>query len=124
MALGKILQLEKQLDAKQKLELEIEELKGNLLVMKHMGGEDDIGVQQKMDEMLKELEEKIRDLEALNQTPITQEQQRNDKHQDARKVLNSDRCYYYYFVQNHIYLGGHNGSLLNFRVGKKYLIPI
>ncbi|KAF8407239.1 hypothetical protein HHK36_006366 [Tetracentron sinense] len=88
-ALNKILALEKQLDAKQKLELEIAELKGNLKVMKYMAGGDDMVV-QKMEEMNKELEEKIGemgDLESLNQTLITKERQSNDELQEARKEL-------------------------------------
>ncbi|GAV72363.1 XS domain-containing protein/zf-XS domain-containing protein, partial [Cephalotus follicularis] len=64
-ALNKILQLEKQLDAKQKLEMDIEELKGKLQVMKHLGDDDDAAVQAKMQEMTSELEEKIEDLENL-----------------------------------------------------------
>lgn len=89
-ALNKILQLEKQLDAKQKLEMEIEELKGKLEVMKHLGDEDDEAVQKKMKEMKKELEDKVEsleDLESLNQTLIAKERQSNDELQEARKAL-------------------------------------
>ncbi|XP_057967464.1 factor of DNA methylation 1 isoform X2 [Malania oleifera] len=89
-ALNKILQLEKQLDAKQMLEMEIEELKGKLQVMKHMGDDDDAGIKKKMEEMTKELEEKIGemdDLESLNQALITKERQSNDELQEARKEL-------------------------------------
>ncbi|XP_043696157.1 factor of DNA methylation 1-like [Telopea speciosissima] len=89
-ALSKILELEKQLDAKQKLELEIEELKGNLEVMKHMVGEDDTGVQKKMIEMNDELNEKIgdlKDVEDMHQALIVKERQSNDELQDARKEL-------------------------------------
>ncbi|KAF3450961.1 hypothetical protein FNV43_RR07050 [Rhamnella rubrinervis] len=89
-ALNKILQLEKQLDAKQKLEMEIEELKGKLEVMKHLGDEDDEAVQKKMKEMKRELEDKVEsleDLESLNQTLIAKERQSNDELQEARKAL-------------------------------------
>ncbi|KAK9281822.1 hypothetical protein L1049_004728 [Liquidambar formosana] len=89
-ALNKILKLEKQLDAKQKLEMEIEELKGKLQVMKHLGDEDDTAVQNKMKEMNEELEEKVGemdDLESLNQTLIVKERQSNDELQEARKEL-------------------------------------
>ncbi|KAE8697866.1 putative Aquaporin NIP1.1 [Hibiscus syriacus] len=69
-ALKKILQLEKQLDAKQKLEMEIEDLRGKLQVMKHLG-QDDAGVQEKMKEMENELRDKeddMKDLESTNQS--------------------------------------------------------
>ncbi|XVF86344.1 hypothetical protein PTKIN_Ptkin18bG0031900 [Pterospermum kingtungense] len=88
-ALKKILQLEKQLDVKQKLEMEIEDLKGKLQVMKHLG-QDDAAVQKKMEEMNNELKEKIDDLEDLestNQVLICKERQSNDELQEARKVL-------------------------------------
>ncbi|KAH9715741.1 factor of DNA methylation 1 [Citrus sinensis] len=89
-ALSKILQLEKQLDAKQKLEMEIEDLKGKLEVMKHLGDEDDAAVQKKMKEMNDELESKIDDLdemESLNKTLIAKERQSNDELQEARREL-------------------------------------
>ncbi|KAG5036554.1 hypothetical protein AAZX31_07G022800 [Glycine max] len=89
-AYNKILQLEKQLDAKQKLEMEIEELKGKLQVMKHLGDEDDAAVQNKIKEMNDELQEKVDNLEnmeAMNQTLIVKERQSNDELQEARKEL-------------------------------------
>lgn len=93
-ALKKILQLEKQLDAKQKLELEIQQLKGQLQVMKHMGGEEDSTVKQKMEDLTSELNEKIEemeDMEALNQTLVVKERKSNDELQEARKELISVR---------------------------------
>lgn len=89
-ALKKILQLEKELDARQKLQLEIEELKGKLEVMKHLGDDDDAAVQRKMKEMTEELERKIEDmsdLEAMNQTLVIKQRQSNDELQEARTVL-------------------------------------
>ncbi|XP_020267410.1 factor of DNA methylation 5-like isoform X1 [Asparagus officinalis] len=89
-ALNKILYLEKQLDAKQKLELEIQQLRGKLNVMKHMGGENDSSEKEKMEEMSGELQEKIEEmegLEALNQTLVVKERMSNDELQDARKEL-------------------------------------
>lgn len=86
----KILQLEKELDARQKLQLEIEELKGKLEVMKHLGDDDDAAVQRKMKEMTEELERKIEDmsdLEAMNQTLVIKQRQSNDELQEARTVL-------------------------------------
>ncbi|GLT34011.1 hypothetical protein SLA2020_085580 [Shorea laevis] len=87
--LKKILQLEKQLDAKQKLEMEITELKGKLQVMRHLG-KDDAAVQEKMKEMNDELEQKIEDLqemESMNQALLKKERQSNDELQEARKEL-------------------------------------
>jgi hypothetical protein len=89
-ALKKILQLEKQLDAKQKLEMEIQEIKGKLLVMKHLGDQDDAAVQKKVEEMKDELSQKeddFTDMESLNQTLIIKERQSNDELQQARKNL-------------------------------------
>ncbi|KAJ9553330.1 hypothetical protein OSB04_017375 [Centaurea solstitialis] len=85
----KILLLEKQLDAKQAVELEIERLKGQLNVMKHMG-DDDLEVLKKIEDMhkdLKEKEEELGDLETLKQTLIVQERKSNDELQEARKEL-------------------------------------
>ena len=87
-ALNKILQLERQLDAKQKLEMEIEELKGNLQVMKHLG--DDAAVQNQIKEMNEKLEQKVdemSDLEDLNKTLVRKERESNDELQEARKEL-------------------------------------
>lgn len=87
-ALRKIIELEKQLDAKQKLEMEIEELKGKLQVWKHLG--DDDAVQKKIKEMNYELEQKeveLDDVESMNQTLIVKERQSNDELQEARKEL-------------------------------------
>lgn len=89
-ALKKILELKKQLDSKQKLELEIQELKGKMQVMEHLGDADDDVVQEKMKEMKDELEEKVENLELLestNQTLIVKERQSNDELQEARKEL-------------------------------------
>ncbi|THU68012.1 hypothetical protein C4D60_Mb05t30750 [Musa balbisiana] len=98
-ALKKILQLEKQLDQKQKLELEIQQLKGQLQIMKHMeqeeeeeeeGGGDATTVQKKISDMKEQLQEKMEemeDLEALNQTLVVKERMSNDELQEARKEL-------------------------------------
>ncbi|KAB1226741.1 hypothetical protein CJ030_MR4G013723 [Morella rubra] len=87
-ALNKILQLEKQLDAKQKLEMEIQEIKGKLQVMKHLG--DDAAIKKKMEEMDGDLQEKIDDLshlEEMNGVLVSKERQSNDELQEARKQL-------------------------------------
>ncbi|PIN12173.1 Centromere-associated protein NUF2 [Handroanthus impetiginosus] len=86
----RIILLEKQLDAKQAVQLEIEQLRGKLNVMKHMGDEGDLEVLNKVDLLLKALREKegeLEDLDALNQTLIVQERKRNEELQDARKEL-------------------------------------
>ncbi|XP_031277784.1 factor of DNA methylation 1-like isoform X2 [Pistacia vera] len=87
-SLNKILQLEKQLHQKQKLEMEIEDLKGQREVIKYLGAADE--VQKKMKEMndeLTEKEENLGSLEELSQILINKERQSNDELQKARKEL-------------------------------------
>jgi hypothetical protein len=87
---AKIIQLEKQLNVKQKLELEIQQLKGKLNVMKHMEDEGDFDVLDMMDALhldLREKEQSLRDMDALNQTLIIKERKSNDELQEARKEL-------------------------------------
>jgi len=89
-ALGKILRLQQQLDAKQKLELEIQTLESNMKVMKHMPGEQDSESKEKMDELAVWLHEKVdelEDIDCLNQTLIIKLRKSNDELQDARKEL-------------------------------------
>lgn len=89
-ALRKILELEREIDARQKLEMEIAELKGKLEVMKHLGSNDDAAVQNKIKEMNEELKQKMEemdDMESLNQTLLAKERQSNDELQDARHAL-------------------------------------
>ncbi|CAK9188250.1 unnamed protein product [Ilex paraguariensis] len=86
----RILELEKKLDAKQALELEIERMRGALLVMKHMGEDGDMEIEDKMHNIqknLKEKEEELEDLEALNQALVVKERKSNDELQEARKEL-------------------------------------
>lgn len=88
--LNRIIQLEKQLDAKQTLELEIEQLRGTLNVMKHMVDDGDVDVLKNVEVILKQLREKegeLEHLEALNQALIVQERKSNVELQDARKEL-------------------------------------
>lgn len=85
----KILQLQKKLDAKQTLELEIQRLKGALEVMKQLV-EDDYEEQKKLDEIKVELEDKEEELkehEDLQQALVVKERKTNDELQDARKEL-------------------------------------
>ncbi|GFQ06837.1 protein involved in de novo 2 [Phtheirospermum japonicum] len=86
----RIILLEKQLDAKQAVQLEIEQLRGKLNVVKHMGDEGDLEVLNKVEMLLKSMREKegeLEDLESLNQTLIVQERMKNDELQDARKEM-------------------------------------
>lgn len=72
------------------MELEIQQLRSNIQVMKHMGAEEDAALKKKINEMDEELKEKIEemeDLEALNQTLIVKERETNDELQHARKEL-------------------------------------
>ncbi|KDP44945.1 hypothetical protein JCGZ_01445 [Jatropha curcas] len=87
---NRIIQLEKQLDAKQALELEIERLRGSLNVIKHMGDDGDAEVLKKMDTIIQNLREKegeLEELETLNQALIVRERKSNDELQEARKEL-------------------------------------
>jgi hypothetical protein len=95
---AKIIQLEKQLNVKQKLELEIQQLKGKLNVMKHMEDEGDFDVLDMMDALhldLREKEQSLRDMDALNQTLIIKERKSNDELQEARKELISVIFYFF-----------------------------
>ena len=88
-ALKKILLLEEQLDEKQKLELDIEQLRGKLEVVKHMEGEG-VDVKKRTEELTKELDERMKAMEhmdELNQALIIKERMTNDELQDARKEL-------------------------------------
>lgn len=99
----KIIELEKQLDAKQALELEIQRMKGALQVMQHMEEDEDTEMQRKMEAMQKELkdkEEELEDLEDLNQALIVKERKSNDELQGARKELIN--CFKYYSTRLHI----------------------
>ncbi|CAO2170732.1 unnamed protein product [Urochloa humidicola] len=89
-ALKKILMLEQQLDAKQKLELEIQQLKGKLKVMEHMPGDEDSTSKNKINELSEALQEKIDELdgmESLNQTLVIKESKINIELQEARNEL-------------------------------------
>ena len=97
---AKIIQLQKQLDMKQELELEIQQLKGSLSVLKHMEDDEDAEVLKKVDTLQKDLRDKEQSLEdlvdALNQALIVKERESNDKLQEARKAL-VDVCFFKYF---------------------------
>lgn len=86
----KIIQLEKQLEKKQALELEIEQMRGALKTMKHMDEDEDMDAKKKMNEIKQNLEEKEQayaDVEALHQALVVKERRNNDEVQEARKEL-------------------------------------
>ncbi|CAH1436286.1 unnamed protein product [Lactuca virosa] len=87
----KIIDLQKKLDDKQRLELEIKQMKGAMEVMKHMTHED-VEAKKNFESIkdLKEKEEELEDLEELNQSLVIKERLINDELQDARKELISD----------------------------------
>ncbi|PIA60287.1 hypothetical protein AQUCO_00300056v1 [Aquilegia coerulea] len=90
--LDRYLELEKQLDAKQALKLEIVQLKGNLDVMKHMGLDEDLEVKEMVKTHAKSLEEKeeeLENLEALSFSLVDKEQ--NNELQEARDELMNER---------------------------------
>ncbi|KAJ0256684.1 Factor of DNA methylation 5 [Hirschfeldia incana] len=89
-ALEKIRQLEKELNDKQKLQMQIQELKGKLQVMKHGEDEDDEDVKKEMKKMNDELDEKcseLQDMEDTNSALMIKERQSNDEIQEARQEL-------------------------------------
>ena len=84
------MELEKRLDSKQALELQIERYKGALEVIEQMGAYEDLEVKQKMaetQEKLKETEEDLEAMEDLNQAIIVKERRRNDELEQARKEI-------------------------------------
>ncbi|EOA25333.1 hypothetical protein CARUB_v10018651mg [Capsella rubella] len=86
----KIIRLERQRDQKQAVELEIEQLKGQLNVMKHMGSDGDAEIVKKVGTIYKDLGEKeaeLSDLDKFNQALILRERRTNDELQEARKEL-------------------------------------
>ncbi|KAL8156743.1 hypothetical protein AgCh_001736 [Apium graveolens] len=90
VVLKDFLRLGRELDEKHKLEMEIEESKGKLQVMKYLGNEDDEALQSKtkeLEEQLKEKEDQWNDVKSLNQTLLIKKRQSNDELQEACKKL-------------------------------------
>lgn len=117
----KIIKLEKDLDTKQALELQIEQLRGNVNVVRSMGDDGDAEVLEKVDKMLKGLSEKeneLEDLEALNQTLIVKERKSNDELQEARKELINVSIFsqYLLYILPHLYLLFTKGRHLAFQM--------
>lgn len=79
------MELEKQINAKQGLELEIERMRG----LKHMENVEDSKFKQKIDDTQKALQQKeeLEDVEALYQAIIVQDRKTNDELQEARKDI-------------------------------------
>lgn len=75
---------------KQKLELEVQQLKVSISLLKDFGDEEDEELIEKLDALQKDLKDKeelLQDLEELNQTLVVMERKSNDELQDARKEL-------------------------------------
>ncbi|KNA07595.1 hypothetical protein SOVF_170410 [Spinacia oleracea] len=84
----KIIDLEKQIDQRQALELEIEQLKGAAQVVEHMGRDNETKKRMEdINKQLKEKEEELEDVEDLTQALVVKERKCNDELQDARKEL-------------------------------------
>ena len=81
--------LEMQLASKQKLELEREQLRGNLEVRKHMGEEDAKSKEMldKLHEELKERDEEMESIDSINQALIIKQRRTNDELEEAKKEL-------------------------------------
>lgn len=87
-ALEELKNLEMQLASKHKLELEIEQLKGKLEVMKHIRVEEDTTLEiEKIRESLKEKDEELEHIDSINQTLIVKHRRTNDELEDAKKYL-------------------------------------
>ncbi|KAI3737789.1 hypothetical protein L2E82_27801 [Cichorium intybus] len=84
----KIIELQRKIDEKQRLELEIKQMEGAMEVMKHVTHED-VDAKNKFESIEKDLKEKeeLENLEELNQPLIIKERLSNDELQDARKEL-------------------------------------
>jgi hypothetical protein len=83
---------------KQHLELEIQQLKVSLNLLKDFKDEEDDELLKKVDDLemdLKEKEESLQDLHELNQTLIIYERKINDELQDARKELINVSFFFY-----------------------------
>ncbi|RLN39257.1 hypothetical protein C2845_PM01G35770 [Panicum miliaceum] len=77
--------LEKQLDSKHELELEREQLNGELEVRKHMGAEEDTKLQEQLYEM--QIDEDIEDAKDTNQTCFDNERMASEDLEEAKKEM-------------------------------------
>ena len=78
---------EKELHEKRELELEMTRLNGTLQVMKHLEGDDDGDIHNKMEKLSERLEIEKRRLEELSGELVKKERESNDELQEARKEL-------------------------------------
>jgi hypothetical protein len=102
IALNKILQVDRQVDEKQKLELDFEQLKGKLEGVKHIEGEG-VDVKKDSEELIEQLIERIEemeDLKALNHALVVQHRMANDEIRDAKKYLITVVSYASIFSEN------------------------
>ncbi|XP_031111686.1 protein INVOLVED IN DE NOVO 2-like [Ipomoea triloba] len=89
-ALEKMIALQRELDRKQALELEIEKLKGSVEVRRHMNEEGDLAAKTELtsiEEELKEKQEELDEMETLNNELIIKHRRDNDQVQEARKEM-------------------------------------
>jgi hypothetical protein len=77
----------RELHEKQHLELEVTRLNGTLQVMKHLEGDDDGDIHEKMEKLSLKLEHERRRLEELSGELVRKERESNDELQQARKEL-------------------------------------
>ncbi|XP_058199073.1 protein INVOLVED IN DE NOVO 2-like isoform X1 [Rhododendron vialii] len=87
---ARILELQKKIDARQALELEVERMRGAIQVIGHMGEDGDLELKKKRDTLQQDLADKeqdLEDLESLSQALIIKERKSNDEVQQARKAL-------------------------------------
>ncbi|EOA30086.1 hypothetical protein CARUB_v10013193mg [Capsella rubella] len=85
--------LERELDQKQELELEVEQLKGELGLMRHTELDGGSEILNKVETFLRDLSEQEEELEHLNkfnQDLVVQERKSNDELQEARRALISN----------------------------------
>ena len=62
-------------------------MKGQLLVLKHLEGEDDIDLHEKMEKLNEKLQQEKEELEVLHSSLVKKERESNDELQEARKEL-------------------------------------
>ncbi|KAG5515396.1 hypothetical protein RHGRI_036447 [Rhododendron griersonianum] len=87
---ARILELQKKIDARQALELEVERMRGAIQVIRHMGEDGDLELKKKRNALQQDLAEKeqdLEDLESLSQALIIKERKSNDEVQQACKEL-------------------------------------